>query len=262
MINSIKNLFTPNAKLSRWAGNAILSVQLLVILAIWQTWQGGALPKPLEIASSIVVLFREHDLVWHTLVSTMLCFKAILYALIISVAVAYASTLPVVRDLAVLSTRMRYLTTTGLSFIFAQITPNSEEQKISILVFGITVYLVTSVVAVIVGTKPGELEHARTVGFGAWRTLWEVQILGKLDQIIDCVRQNFAIAWMMLAMVENMFRSQGGLGVILSDANKVYKYGQVFAVFVVVFAMGNLLDWFLSKVRLWVFPSARAAEAK
>jgi NitT/TauT family transport system permease protein len=88
----------------------------------------------------------------------------------------------------------------------------------------------------------------------SWQTLLEVVIIGRLDQVIEVMRQNFAIAWMMITMVEGLNMSEGGLGTMLIKSNKYIDLGTVFAVLIIIFLMGVCFDFLLAKIRVWLFP--------
>ena len=88
----------------------------------------------------------------------------------------------------------------------------------------------------------------------SWQTLQEVIIIGRLDQVIEVVRQNFAIAWMMITMVEGLSMSEGGLGTLLIKSNKFIDLGTVFAILIIIFLIGVCFDFLLAKMRIWLFP--------
>jgi len=68
------------------------------------------------------------------------------------------------------------------------------------------------------------------------------------------MRQNFAIAWMMITMVEGLSMSEGGLGTMLIKSNKYIDLGKVFALLFIILMIGILFDYLLSKIRVWLFP--------
>jgi len=55
---------------------------------------------------------------------------------------------------------------------------------------------------VINGVPKEMFDLARTLRMGEWRVVWEVIVLGQIDQVFDVLRQNAAMGWMMLTMVE------------------------------------------------------------
>jgi NitT/TauT family transport system permease protein len=68
------------------------------------------------------------------------------------------------------------------------------------------------------------------------------------------MRQNFAIAWMMITMVEGLNMSEGGLGTMLIKSNKYIDLGTVFAILVIIFTIGICFDYLLKQLRSWFFP--------
>jgi NitT/TauT family transport system permease protein len=90
-----------------------------------------------------------------------------------------------------------------------------------------------------------------------WQALLEVVIIGRLDQVFEVMRQNFAIAWMMITMVEGLNMSEGGLGTMLIKSNKYIDLGTVFAILVIIFGMGICFDYLLKQLRNWFFPYSK-----
>jgi NitT/TauT family transport system permease protein len=123
-----------------------------------------------------------------------------------------------------------------------------------LLVFCMVVFFVTSMVSVIASIPQNEYHHARTLGMSEWKILWEVIILGKLDQAFEILRQNFAIAWMMLTMVEGISRSEGGIGALLLNQNKHFQLDAVFAIQITIFGIGIGLDYLFALLKTWFFP--------
>lgn len=109
--------------------------------------------------------------------------------------------------------------------------------------------MVTTFIGIIFEVKREELDYARTLKLTPWESVWEVIIKGKADQFLEATKQNFAIAWMMLAMVENLCRAEGGIGVILFQENKLFHLDAVYAIQIMVLFVGIGLDWFLGFLR-------------
>jgi NitT/TauT family transport system permease protein len=94
----------------------------------------------------------------------------------------------------------------------------------------------------------------KTIGFSKWRTLWELVIVGRIDQTIETVRANFAIAWLMITMVETYNMSKGGVGVMLYMFNKYNQLENIFALQILIFLIGLGFDYLLSSARTIFFP--------
>jgi ABC-type nitrate/sulfonate/bicarbonate transport system permease component len=80
--------------------------------------------------------------------------------------------------------------------------------------------------------------------------------------VFEVMRQNFAIAWMMITMVEGLSMSEGGLGTMLIKSNKYMDISTVFALLIVIFLVGLFFDWLLGRLRAWLFPYTRVQLAK
>ena len=183
-------------------------------------------------------------------------------SIMIALVISYLSIVPVFKPLADLVVRFRYLTLTGLIFLFTLLTSNGGQLKISLLIFGIVPFFVTSLLGIIKDIDRQEVELCRTLRMGSWRTMWEVVIVGRLDQVLEVMRQNFAIAWMMITMVEGYSMGEGGLGTMLIKSNKYIDMGTVFALLLVIFLVGLFFDWLLGRLRAWLFPYTRVQLAK
>ncbi len=250
----LKNIFTPNARLNQQTWLLLIAFQIVAALALWMFSKAEILPTPVEILSALKRLVTEDTLLQELVTSTFLSLKSMLIAIVISLLIAYATVMPFFRPIAYLVSKFRFLTLVGLSFVFTLMTSGGHSLKVSLLVFGITVFFVTSMVAVIQSIPKYEFAHARTLGLSEWQVVWEVVILGKFDQVFEVIRQNFAISWMMLTMVEGIVRSEGGIGTMLLNQNKHFHLDAVFAIQLVILTMGIFLDWLIGKLKVLFCP--------
>src|SRR5437763_17101161 len=124
------------------------------------------------------------------------------------------------------------------------------------LVFAMTVFFVTSMAAVIVQIPKGTFDHARTLRMSEWRVVWEVVILGTADKAFEVLRQNAAMGWMMLTMVEGISRAEGGVGAMLLNQSKHFRLAEVFAIQIVVLLVGMTQDYAIGLARRLVCPYA------
>src|SRR5207247_9588931 len=88
------------------------------------------------------------------------------------------------------------------------------------------------------------------------RVVWEVVILGTADQAIEVLRQNAAIGWMMLTMVEGISRAEGGIGAMLLNQNKHFRLAEVFAIQLVILTVGLGQDYGIGIIRNITCPYA------
>ncbi|MBL7826449.1 MAG: nitrate ABC transporter permease [Saprospiraceae bacterium] len=244
MLTTLKNIFSPNKTISKTAVLLIIGVQFAIALLAWYA-TGPLIPKPHEIGAAFSKLLGEGDLLRELFVSTGLCLEALIIAIAISLGISYLTVIPFFRPPAFIVSKGRFLTLVGLSFVFTLMVSSGHGLKVWLMVFGITVFFVTSMVAMIKSIPRSEFNHARTLRMGEWQTVWEVVILGKLDQVFEITRQNFAIAWMMLTMVEGISRSEGGIGTMLLNQNKHLHLDAVFAIQLVILTVGIFMDYLI-----------------
>jgi sulfonate transport system permease protein len=231
--------------------------QLLLALLFWHFSSDGLIPPPATVLNSLGGLLKSQQLWDNILISLGLTLKAMLYAVLITLAISYLSVLPFFQGLARFMVKCRYLTLTGLIFIYTLLTSDGGQLKISLLVSGIVPFFVTSFLSVLVNTDRQEYELCQTLGYNRWQTLLEVVIIGKADQVLEIMRQNFAIAWLMITLVEGLSMSEGGIGTLLIKYNKYNDLSHVLAIQLVLFLLGIFFDYFIGLLRHWLFPYTR-----
>ena len=128
--------------------------------------------------------------------------------------------------------------------------------KLSLLVFGVTVFFVTSMAAVVAEIPKSAFDHARTLRMTEWQVVWDVVIRGTLDKAIEALRQNAAMGWMMLTMVEGIARSEGGVGALLLNQNKHFHLAEVFAIQILILFVGLVQDYGIGVLKRVVCPWA------
>ena len=129
-------------------------------------------------------------------------------ATLISLLLAYRTVLEGFRPVVEFLSKLRFLSMVGLSFVFTVATRSQHQLKISMLVFSVSVFFVTGMADVIASIPKEQYDLARTLRMGPWRVVWEVVVLGQADKAFDVLRQNAAIGWMMLTMIEGMTRGR------------------------------------------------------
>jgi NitT/TauT family transport system permease protein len=253
-MNQYLKLVTPNKKTDNRTRLYILFGWIAGMLLYWTLTSSHYIPTPMAIIDAIKILFVKHHFANELLTSTWLCMKAIAYSTLISLAIALLSVIPLFKPFSSFSTKARFLSTVGLTFIFSLMTADTNSLKVVLLVFCITVFLLTSFYGIVTEVKKTELDYARTLKLNEWEAVWEVIILGKADQFLEAIKQNFAIAWIMLAMVENLCRAEGGIGVMLTQENKQFHLDAVYAIQIVILIVGIGLDWLLGFIREFFCP--------
>ncbi len=250
----MNNIFKPFGVLSNRNMLILIFVQIVLALIIWQLSGGGLIPGPGKVGARALQIINSRDFWDNFMSSLMLTLKGMSIALVLSLVISYLSLLPFFRPLAKFVIKCRYLTLTGLIFLFTFLTTDGSQLKLGLLLFGIVPFFVTSFLSIIDAIDKQEFELCTTMGMNRWRTLWEVIIVGRLDQVLEVMRQNFAIAWMMITMVEGLSMSEGGLGTMLIKSNKYIDLATVFSVLFIIFLIGVFFDYILGVLRHWLFP--------
>jgi len=256
---NIWDAFLPNRILSPAAMQVIVWTEVALALLLWIRSPFKVLPRPDEVLHALQSLWLSQGLGPELMTSVRLNLEALAWSSVISLGLAYLTVVPVFRPLVAAVSKGRFLSIVGFTFVFTLIFGGGHPLKTSLLVFAITVFYVTSMAAVIAAIPKGEFDHARTLRMSEWRTVWEVVILGTADRAFEVLRQNAAMGWMMLTMVEGIVRSEGGVGSMLLGESKHFLLPEVFAIQVVILAVGLLQDFLIGLARRLACPYADLA---
>ena len=252
--NSLASFFSPFGRISKSSVYILLTGEIIIALAAWQMSGGGLLPTPLKVLASMSKIFSENYFFDNFFSTLGLVLEAMGMSIVIAMAVSYLYLIPVFTPIARFIMKCRYLTLTGLIFLFTLLTSNGHNLKISLLIFGIVPFFVTSLVSTIESIDKAEFDLCKSLRMSNWEAWWEVIILGRLDQVFEVMRQNFAISWIMITMVEGLNMSEGGLGAMLIKSNKYIDLNTVFGILVIIFLIGVCSDYLLALLRKWFFP--------
>ena len=249
------NAFLPNQAVSPTVMKMIVAVQIIGFLLVWIFSPFEVLPKPTEVFSALNSLWFKGGLGEELLVSFSLNLKAILITSVISLGFAYLTVLPFFRPIVAAVSKGRFLSMVGFTFVFTLVL-GGQNLKLALLVFGMTVFFLTSMASVVTEIPREKFDHARSLRMSEWRTVWEVVIVGTIDQAFEVLRQNAAIGWLMLTMVEGIVRSEGGIGALLLNEQKHFALPAVFAIQIVILIIGLCQDYLIGVIRKLVCPYA------
>jgi len=231
-----------------WVGLAVLA---------WALAPVRTLPGPGEVASALSRLWWEGGLGPELFQTVRLILEATLISTALSLGVAWSVTIPALRPLVRGLSKLRFLGLTGLVFPLTLATGGGHGLKVALLVFGMSVFLVTQVARIVDEIPRAELDLLRVLGASRARTMWEVVVRGTLDKTLDAVRQNVAMGWSMITMVEGISRAEGGLGAMLLNQNKHFRLAEVYAILAVVLVVGLLIDLGMGALEAALCPHAR-----
>lgn len=252
----VVNLFLPNRAISASALWVVAGVEAALFLALWFLSPYKVLPKPHEVLGALGNLWMNQGLGQELASSFSLNVQALFWSSIISLGLAYLTVIPVFRPLVAAISKGRFLSLAGFTLIFTLMVGGGRPLQLSLLVFAISVFYVTSMASVIAAIPRSEFEHARTLRMSEWRVVWEVVILGTADKAFEVLRQNAAMGWMMLTLVEGIVKAQGGIGVVLAAGSKHFLLQEVFAIQLLILIVGLGQDYAITLARRMLCPYA------
>lgn len=250
----LKNAFLPNRAIDKKIGLVLVAAWLGIALLLWVAAPMASLPGPGEVWSALGELWNSEGMAPELFTTLKLIFHALAWTLVISLILSYATVLPFMRPAIEAVSKLRFLGLTGLVVPFTLMTGGGYDLKLYLLVFGMATYFVTAMAQVVVEIPREQFDYLRALGANEFRILWEVVILGTLDKALDVTRQNLAIGWTMITMVEGISRSEGGLGALILNQNKHFRLAEVYAIMVVILIVGLLLDYAIGALTRVVCP--------
>lgn len=253
-LSDVIAVFSPNRVISKTALRFIIVFQVAVLLVIWATSTYVFLPKPMDVWRAFVDLWNHEGLGQELIISFLLNVQAMAWATVISLGIAYLTVVPFFQPIASAISKGRFLSMVGLTFFFTILFASGHRLKVSLLVFGVAVFFVTTMLDVVAQVPKEKFDLARTLRMGEWRVVWEVIVLGRADAAFDAMRQNAAMGWMMLTMVEGISRSEGGVGALLLNQNKHFRLEAVFAIQIAILLIGLFQDYGLGLTKKFLFP--------
>ncbi len=213
------------------------------MLLLWVTSPFASLPTPREVWKALGDLWWQHGMGPELFTTIKLIFHALFLTVTISMALSYATVIAAFRPLVAATSKLRFLGLTGLVFPFTLLTGGGYSLKVALLTFGMATFFVTSMAQIIIEIPREQFDHMRVLGAGEGRILWEVVVLGTLDKALDVMRQNVAMGWAMITMVEGISRAEGGIGAMILNQNKHFKLAEVYAILLVILVLGLLMDY-------------------
>ncbi len=232
------------------------------IFAFLQFFSTSLIPTPVDVFFSLKKFLFSRDFYENFATTFFFTLKGVGIATLISLPIAYMFFMSFFKQLALFSTKLRYLSMAGIAFVFTILFQVDTDVKISLILFGIIPFFVTSLIASFSDNINEKLDLCRVNRFNSFETLKEVVIIGKLDQVFEIIRQNFAICWIVITFAETKCMGQGGLGTLLLKTEKSIRMEDVFAIQFVVLFTGILFDQFFQTIRYVVFEYAYIASKK
>jgi NitT/TauT family transport system permease protein len=249
------NFFHPLKTISPRSLSILVFGQVVFFLAFWAVATPMVIPKPWEVISATIDLFNQ-GILGHLVVSLWLYCEAVLLSTLLSMFLCYAATMSFFEPLASVWGKFRFLGMTGLPFLFTLYISSAHNLKLALLTFSISVFMIVGMIDALDAIPRVKFDLARTLRMKDWEIVWEVMVLGRVDVLFDVIRQNAAIGFFMLGMVEALFRSEGGIGAVLATQDKHMQLAAVASIQGMIFGMGLLQDYILGRLKLFCCPYA------
>lgn len=246
----------PNQVVSANTMRLLIVGETALALLVWLNSPFKVLPRPDEVGRALQSLWMEQGLGPELWVSFKLNVEALVWTAFLSLVLSYLTVLPMFRPLVAALSKGRFVSLAGFTLLFTLMVGGGHVLKLSLLVFAMTVFFVTSMASVVATVPRSALDYARTLRMGEWRVVWEVVVLGTADTALEVLRQNAAIGWMMLTMVEGIVRSEGGVGAMLLGESKHFRLAEVFAIQLLILCVGLVQDYALGALRRLLCPYA------
>jgi len=253
-LQAMLDVFLPNRAVSGRTMGIIIGVEVFIALTVWLNSPFKVLPRPDEVVGALKTLWLREGLGPELMASFVTNLQALAWTVVISLGLAYMTVIPIFRPIVAAVSKGRFLSLVGFTFIFTLIFGGGHALKTSLLVFAVTVFYVTSMASVVAGIPREEFDHARTLRMSEWWVVWEVVVLGTADKAFEVLRQNAAMGWMMLTMVEGIVRSEGGVGAMLLSESKHFQLPEVFAIQLVILLVGLFQDYGIGLARRIICP--------
>jgi NitT/TauT family transport system permease protein len=242
-MSRIASAFLPNRAVDRSTAAFIVAIWVAVALLVWVGSPFKTLPTPMEIWRALGELWWQRGMGPETFATMRLIAHATLLTVAISLTLSYGAVIAALRPVVQAVSKLRFLGITGLVFPFTLLTGGGYDLKVALLTFGMTTFFVTSMTQVVLEIPRAEFDYMRVLGASEVRILWEVVVRGTLDKALDVLRQNVAMGWAMITMVEGISRAEGGIGAMILNENKHFLLAEVYAILFVILLLGLAMDY-------------------
>lgn len=259
---ALRSLWLPNRPVARGTWLLLCLSWAAALLLAWSLSPFETLPTPREVLKAISVLWWQRGMGPELFVTMKLILHALALTVALSLLLAYASVIAFLRPLVMAVAKLRFLGLTGLVFPFTLMTGGGYTLKVVLLTFGMTTFFVTSMAQIILEIPQQEFDHMRVLGAGELRILYEVVIRGTLDKALEVTRQNVAIGWAMITMVEGISRAEGGIGALILNQNKHFHLAEVYAILLVILLLGLLMDYGMAALTALLCPHSVMARVR
>jgi NitT/TauT family transport system permease protein len=255
------NLFKMGAELDNRTGTIVTVAGAIIIIFIWYlvTTFGGIsntiFPKPQDVFTSYGELQRQYGLGHNTWYSVKLNFLGYLEAIVIAIPLGFIIGLfPIFRGLlSKWVDAIRFIPLTAVTGLFIGWFGIELGMKVHFLAFGILIYLLPIIVQRIDQVDKIHLQTAWTLGANNWNTFRHVYFPSVISKISDDIRVMVAISWTYIIVAE-LINKEGGVGALIFTATKQSRVDMVFAILILIIAIGYIQDLLFKYLDYILFP--------
>jgi len=241
----LARIFLPNRAVDRPTMLALVALWALGAFVVWLASPWETLPRPGEVWTAFGALWWKGGMGPELFTTLKLITHALVLTIAISMALSYLTVIAFFRPLVAAISKLRFLGLTGLVFPLTLLTGGGYALKVVLLTFGMTTFFVTAMAQVVMEIPREQFDYLRVLGASEVRILWEVVVRGTIDKAFDITRQNLAMGWAMITMVEGISRAEGGIGAMILNQNKHFHLAEVYAILFAILGFGLLLDYLM-----------------
>lgn len=256
---NLKSLFSP------FAGGPIKWIaltQLVFLIGVWAIAPQSLFPSLGEVLSSWNKLALNEGLLTELSASSWTILQALFWSSLIAASFAYIAAINIIKPVTMLMASFRFLGFAGITFLFTMLTSDGASLKVWLLTFGMTVFQVTNMLAVTNSISQSEVDYAKTLRLSNFGMVYELLIRGRAHEFLDIIRQNAAIGWVMLSMVEGLVRSDGGIGSLLLTQSKYLNLSAIAAIQMTILLYGIFQDQVLLFINRTLCPYTKFTSVK
>ena len=212
------------------------------------------LPSPTEVLRAFPVLHFEEALVRSAFMSFYRVMGGFLLAAIVAIPLGLLmGTFPPIKHFfSPILDPLRFLPISALVPLFIVWFGIDDLQKIVFLFVGTIVYLLPLVVEAVENVDEVYLQTATTLGASRSQLVWSVLVPGSMPATFEALRVMNGIGWTYVILAE-VINAQYGLGALITVAGKRSHIDQIFALVIVILAIGVVTDWVIRFVNKKLF---------
>lgn len=250
-------IFIPNETVPVSTKRTIAASLILIWLAAWTALRYPIFPSPLDVLQALPHLWLTEGLGDQLIRSSLVVnLEALALSILIALPLAYLSRVPAVGPLAYGLSKLRFLSPAVFFLLLLFIANNGHQVKVLMLTAGEVFFLLMSAITIVQAVPNAALDDARTLRMNEWEVTWYVVVRGTLADMLKAIRDNAAMAWASLMMIEGIVRSEGGVGVMLLNQEKHMNFAEVYAIAGAIIIIGIVQDYALGALRRGVCPYA------